>query len=123
MVLYKHMQSYDKLWPVSSKVIMMSHGQAQVERGFSTNEKISEVNQSEESLIARRAVKDHIMSAGGFTEMVITEDLVTLGILAHSRYKEYLEEKRREQERQARKRKRTYRRTGKPQEEMGTGKI
>jgi hypothetical protein len=99
--------SYPKLWQVVKILLLLSHGQATVERGFSVNKEVLEVNQSEESVLARRRVKDHIQSIGGLSSFVITDDLITLGLQARKRYGEHLEEKKRKSEkgRQAQKRK------------------
>ena len=42
-------------------LLILSHGQAQVERGFSTNTKLLVENQSKESLIAQRSIHDHMI--------------------------------------------------------------
>ena len=47
----KGKKEYKELWAVISKMLLISHGQATVERGFSVNKQAVEVNQSEESLI------------------------------------------------------------------------
>ena len=43
-------------------VLTMSHGQAAVERGFSHNNAILKVNMSPETIIAKRMIKDHMLS-------------------------------------------------------------
>lgn len=57
--------TYQKLWSVVRKLLLLSHGQACVERGFSENKQLCVENQGENSLIARRLVKDFIRSSGG----------------------------------------------------------
>ena len=42
------------------KLLLLSHGQATVERGFSVNKEMIVENQQEQSLVARRVIKDHI---------------------------------------------------------------
>ena len=41
-------------------VLILSHGQAQVERGFSTNRELLDQNMRGETLIAQRIVEDHM---------------------------------------------------------------
>lgn len=88
VLLYATMKDFPKLWPVRSKVVLLSHGQATVERGFSINDNMAGMNQSEASLICRRVVKDHFTSVGGLTTMVVTENLLTMGgVHAHHRFR------------------------------------
>ena len=47
-------------WPVVQKLLVLSHEQATVERGFSINKEVVVENQTLQSLVARRIVKDHI---------------------------------------------------------------
>ena len=65
---YRYMFGKDEFkaaWDFISKLLVISHGQASVERGFSINKHASFVNQSEDSLVARRIVRDHINYVGG----------------------------------------------------------
>ena len=54
----------------------LSHGQASVEKGFSVNKELVVENQQEESLIASRIIKDHIMHVNCVTNFEITRDMV-----------------------------------------------
>ena len=42
------------------RVLVLQHGQASIERGFSVNKEAMEVNQLEESLVAQRIIHDAI---------------------------------------------------------------
>ena len=53
-------KEYTEMWKVLKILLILSHGQAQVERGFSTNAKILVENQHKESLIAQRQIHDHM---------------------------------------------------------------
>ena len=57
-------------------VFCLSHGQADVERGFSANKELLVENLNEESLIAQRLVKDHIRRRceGTVEKMVIGKE-------------------------------------------------
>ena len=54
---------YPKVWLVVEMALLLSHGQAtvDVERGFSINKELVVENQQEQSLVARRVIKDHIL--------------------------------------------------------------
>ena len=43
-------------------VLALSHGQAAVERSFSINKSVVDVNMKEESIVARKTIKDHMLS-------------------------------------------------------------
>ena len=77
----------------SVEIITFSHGQATVERGFSTNKEVLTANMSEETLINRRLIKDYLNSVSGISEMVVTDNVITLGLQAKRRYEEHLERK------------------------------
>ena len=47
---------------VFSMLLILSHGQAQVERGFSTNKLVLDVNMQNETLVTQRIVHDHMVS-------------------------------------------------------------
>ena len=97
---------YCQLWSVVSKLLLLYHGQAGIERGFSINKQVSDVNQTEDSLVARRRVKDHLLSVGGLDKVIITNDMVAHVGQARHRYENHLEEKRKTavKERKAQKR-------------------
>ena len=43
-------------------ILKLSHGQAAVERSFSINKSVVDVNMKEESIVARKTIKDHMLS-------------------------------------------------------------
>ena len=53
-------EKYTKLWNVVQLLLLLSHGQASVEWGFSVNKEIATSNLMEHNLIARRVIKDHV---------------------------------------------------------------
>ena len=70
-------EKYAKLWGVVKTLLLLSHGQASVERGFSVNKLVSVVNLSEHNLIARRLIKDHIAHVGGVLNVVLSKELLS----------------------------------------------
>ena len=92
---YRYMFGKDEFkaaWDFISKLLVISHGQASVERGFSINKHASFVNQSEDSLVARRIVRDHINYVGGLENLIITKELLKHCKSAHAKYKARLED-------------------------------
>jgi len=61
--------NFTKLWKVVQQLLLLSHGQATVERGFSVNRQIEVENRKENSYIAHRIVCDHIEDIGGINEI------------------------------------------------------
>lgn len=57
-------------------VLVLSHGQASVERGFSINKELIVENQKELSLVAQRLIVDHVRSVGGVSNVAITKELL-----------------------------------------------
>lgn len=95
-----------KLWFFIKKCLVISHGQAAVERGFSENNLALETNMGEKILIARRTIKDYVRHIGGIEQFNVSENLLKSCGLASRRYKAYLEEKKSSEEKSG-KRKRT----------------
>ena len=56
---------FPQLWKVVQQLLLLSHGQATVERGFSINRQIEVENRKEYSYVAHRMVCDHISDIGG----------------------------------------------------------
>lgn len=74
------------------KILILLHGNATLERGFSINEKCLNVNQTEKSLVAQRVVYDAVMTAGSVDAVDITKSLIQYARNARSKYDESLEE-------------------------------
>ena len=81
------------LWEVIQALLLLSHGQAAVERGFSINKVLSTENQNPETLISLRLVKDHINSVGGLKFVKVGTETVTMCSSARKQYHEHLERK------------------------------
>ena len=55
-------KKYVNLAFVIKIILTLSHGQAAVERSFSINKSVVDVNMKEESIVARKTIKDHMLS-------------------------------------------------------------
>ena len=58
-----------------SDLLLLSHRQASVERGFSVNRQIEVENLHEESAVAQRLVCDYINNAGGIHKVDISKHM------------------------------------------------
>lgn len=92
---------YSKLWKVVQKLLLLSHGQASVERGFSINKQIEADNMYEQTYISLRIVYDNVRSAGGVLNVVITKEMMSYAAGARQRYHAYLDERKKEKETEA----------------------
>ena len=86
-------EKYRKIWSVISVLLLLSHGQATVEREFSINKEVSEVNLSENSLVARRVIKDYLNHVGGIRDVVITKELLQSSQHARQVYHSFLDKR------------------------------
>lgn len=98
---------HKKAWPVVQKLLVLSHGQATVERGFSVNKELVVENQQLQSLVARRIIKDHINFVKGVDKVDISDSMIVSVRGARARYMNDLTMKRekQEQDKKAQKRK------------------
>ena len=86
-------------------VLALSHGQAAVERSFSINKSVVDVNMKEESIVARKTIKDHMLSNDIQPDMIeIPNKMINFYRSARQKYEIH-----KERERQRRKRKMTNR--------------
>ena len=92
LAVYLNCTQYEKLWMLKKKLLILSHGQATVERGFSINSHVAVENLKEESLVAQRIVHDAITTAGGgVCQMPVTKSMLSYAQGARQRYMAYLE--------------------------------
>ena len=66
---------YQKLFKVVQLLLVLSHGEASVERGFSVNKEVEVENLANQSLVAQRLVCDHINAVGGILNVPIAQPL------------------------------------------------
>lgn len=93
-------KAYDQLWSVVAPLLLISHGNAAVERGFSINRQIEVENMNEGTYSAQQAVCDHLRSVGGIENVVVTKALLKSASMARQRYIHYLEEQKKDKEKE-----------------------
>lgn len=104
--LRQYLQSYPELWTFCQSLLLLSHGQAEVERGFSTNKEVETCNMAEDTVITQRLICDHVKVCGGVAAVPLTKELISYCASARSRYREHLEEERRKKEKEEQSKKR-----------------
>ena len=95
----------ENLWVVAKKVLLLSHGQASVERGFSVNKNLS-TNMEAKSIISKRINVDHVRSMSKVVNVRIDKEFWRSVCVARRRYELYLELEKKEKEESAVTRKR-----------------
>lgn len=94
-------QPYPQLWAFIRNLLLLSHGQATVERGFSINKQVETCNIQEDTVIAQRVVCDYVSMHGGVTKVPLTPELLSSVTSARVRYIMHLESERKKKESQA----------------------
>ena len=90
-------KEYSNLWKVVKILLIISHGQSVLERGFSINKEISVQNMQKPSLIFQRIIYDYMHTENvKLTDVVIDKGLLVCCRGASSKYKQSLEEKKKE---------------------------
>ena len=84
-------EAYSKIWTIAKQLLLLSHGQATVERGFSVNRQIEVENRDEDSYIAQRIVCDHLNAVGGLMQVKIDRDMLAAASGARMKYQAYLD--------------------------------
>lgn len=93
--------TFSRVWDVVKILLVLSHGQASVGRGFSINKELTVENQKERSLGAQRLVVDHVRSVGGIIKVEITKELLLSDAGARQKYHGYVDEEKRKKKQQA----------------------
>ena len=78
---------------VLKMTLILSHGNANIERGFSVNAECLVENMLEETLVGHRVIYDSVSALGGIAKVPITKKLILEARNAHSRYQEALKKK------------------------------
>nr|XP_055033928.1 uncharacterized protein LOC129422183 [Misgurnus anguillicaudatus] len=78
-------QRYTELWGFCSKLLLLSHGQATVERGFSVNKEVETCNMQEETMITHRLICAYVNICGGVLSVPISKELLASAASARSR--------------------------------------
>ncbi|XP_073714812.1 uncharacterized protein [Misgurnus anguillicaudatus] len=90
--------SYPDLLQFCKSLLLLSHGQATVERGFSINKEVETCNLQDRTLESLRLVCDRISSCGGILKVPLTKELLASASSARSQYRLYLENERKKKE-------------------------
>ena len=85
-------KEWNSLWKIVKDILVLSHGQASVERGFSVNKEIMTDNMQQKTLIAQRTIADHLRCVGGAGNICITKGLFLNASSARGRYEEYIKD-------------------------------
>lgn len=83
--------SHPDLLKFCQSVLLLYHGQATVERGFSVNKEVETCNLLDESLEALRLICDKVIGCGGILKVPLTKELLASAASARSHYRLYLE--------------------------------
>lgn len=94
--LLKHDASFSQLWAVVKLLLLLSHGQASVERGFSINKQVAVENLAELSYISQRVICEAVKSHGGLLNVPISKELKASVRQARHRYAAYLDEQKKQ---------------------------
>lgn len=95
--VFKDITKYE-LQYIMKFVLVLSHGNASVESGFSINKQLLTENQKEQTVVALRRVYDGVLSARGPTKVSITKDLLQSVSHASRMYRDSLEKQKTERE-------------------------
>jgi len=81
------------------KQLLLSHGQASVERGFSVNKQIESDNLAEDTFVAKRIICDHVTSVGGLQSIDASDKhLLLVASSARQKYLSYMEDEKKKKE-------------------------
>ncbi len=95
-------KKFTKLWMVCKLLLLLSHGQASVERGFSVNRQIEVENMSADTYSAQRIICDHVTAVGGLGKVSIDKGMMLSVAGARQKYMMSLEEAKRTKSEQTR---------------------
>ena len=93
-----NIDEYKHVWEVIQNLLIISHGQVSIERVFSANKEVTDVNMQENTLVSLRVIKDYIRYIGGLQNVVVTKKLHLLLQAARTKYQIFLDSKQSENE-------------------------
>ena len=79
-------KEFGKLWLVCRQLLLLSHGRAAVERGFSVNRQLEVENMKDGTYVAQRRICDHVRAIGGIEKVIIDKSLILSVSAARQRY-------------------------------------
>ena len=80
------------------KLLLLSHGQATAEHGFSINKEVEMCNMTEDTIVAQRLICDHVRMCGGVVKVPLTKELLNECATARSQYRIFLEDESKKKE-------------------------
>jgi hypothetical protein len=89
-------EEFKELWSICQLALLLCHGNASVESGYSVNSSILVENLQEESLIAHRRVYDSIIAKGGICNIDVSSKMIGYVTQSCSRYFQGLKRKKEE---------------------------
>ena len=92
------MNGYAELWSFVEKLLLLSHGQATVERGFSINKEVEMCNMNEDTVVSQRLICHYMRLCGGVVKVPLTKELLNECATARSRYRIFLEGERKKKQ-------------------------
>ena len=97
---------YRLLWGVVQELLLLSHGQATMERGFSMERQVERHNLTEEeSIVSQRLICDYVRSTGCVANVEVTKELLISAKAARQRYQIFFDDQRKsEQQERSKKR-------------------
>lgn len=82
---------YAEILRVMKMLLILSHGQAAVERGFSVNKEVEVENIKHRTLVAQRVICDHVKSVGGgIFNVELSKELLMSARMARQMYDQHL---------------------------------
>ena len=87
-------ENHVAFFDLSKIFLLLSHGQASVEWGFSVNKEIEVENLHEHSLVAQHIICDHLRAVGGVLNVPITKKLLAAAASSRQKYEKHLQDQR-----------------------------
>ena len=84
---------HPELFDVITKVLLLAHGTASVESGFSINKAMVDENQQLETLAALRRTEDGLRHSGGVQNFKVTKDVLVSVRGARTRYEKDMKQR------------------------------
>ena len=92
-----HLSRHIQLRVIVKLLMILSHGNARAESGFSANEQMLVENMSEGSLVARRMVFDCLMNEGAISNVDVNRKMLKFVNNVHSEYVKQLDKQKEQQ--------------------------
>ena len=92
--LLSRFKDFDELWFIVGTLVILSHGNARMESGFSISKRFLQENMKNESLVAQRIAFDGTQHDGGYLKVKISQDMLCYVRNSHKVYENAKEENR-----------------------------